>query len=394
MKFIKKWFKNNKKAFKFVSITFIIWQLVLIAFIALGNKIIPNSYQLFYNEGQILAGPSWLWSRANFDGAHYLNIAEKGYGFCQQVFFPLYPNLIKFLTPFFNGQYLLTAWAINLLSFFLGLWFFYQLVKIDFKEKIAKRSLLYLLIFPTAFFFSMIYTEAFFFFLVLGSFYFAKTKKWWWAGIFGCLASATRLVGIFLLPALIIEWWGQNRSLSNKGKKNKQSLKIISAIPLLLIPLGLLWYMRYLTINYNDALMFFNVQANFGAGRTSGSIILLYQVFWRYLKMLVTVDKHSLTYFIVVLEFLSGFSFLGLIIFSFFKRWYSYAVFMALAYLAPTLTGTFISLPRYVLVFFPVFIILGLWSEKYRWLKIIYPTISIPLFIICLWFFTRGYWIA
>jgi Gpi18-like mannosyltransferase len=393
MKSIKNWFKGNKGVFKFILVAFVIWQLALIAFIALGNKVIPTSNQYVYTEKRVV-NPPWLWSRANFDGTHYLDIARKGYGIYQQAFFPLYPNLIKFLTPFFNGQSLLAGWTINLVSFLLSLWFFYQLVKMDFKDKIAKRSLFYLLIFPTAFFFSMIYTESLFFFFILASFYFAKTKKWWWAGIFGCLASATRLVGVFLLPALIVEWWMQNKSFNDKGKKNKQSLNIMSALPLLLIPLGLLWYMRYLAINYNDALLFFHVQANFGAGRSSGSIILLYQVFWRYFKMLVTVQKNSLTYFIVVLEFLSGFSFLGLIIFTFIRRWYSYGVFMVLAYLAPTLTGTFISLPRYVLVLFPVFILLALWSEKYRWVKIIYPLVSIPLLIICLWLFTRGYWLA
>jgi hypothetical protein len=67
---------------------------------------------------------------------------------------------------------------------------------------------------------------------------------------------------------------------------------------------------------------------------------------------------------------------------------------MALAYLTPTLTGTFSSLPRYVLVLFPGFILLSLWTEKYRWLKILYPLTAVLFFFICLFFFANGYWLA
>ena len=110
--------------------------------------------------------------------------------------------------------------------------------------------------------------------------------------------------------------------------------------------------------------------------------------------MLVTVEKHTLTYFTVVMEFTSAEIFLTLIIFTYFKRWHSYLIFMALAFIAPTLTGTFSSLSRYVLVLFPGFIILSLWAEKYRWLRILYPILVIPLLVFCLILFTRGYWVA
>jgi len=263
------------------------------------------------------------------------------------------------------------------------LFFFYKLLKLDFSERISKRVLVYLLLFPTAFFFSMIYTEALFFLLIIGSFYFARTKRWWLAGIFGGLASATRLVGIFLFPALLFEWWQQ------KKIKNFSTF-----IPLLLIPIGLLSYMRFLSVNYGDSLMFIHVQTFFGAGRSADKIILLYQVFWRYFKMLVSVNKESLTYFVVILESLSAVVFLFLGLFVFLRRWYSYLIFMVLAYLTPTFTGTFSSMPRYVLVLFPGFILLSLWAEKYRWLRILYPILAIPLFILCLLLFTRGFWVA
>jgi hypothetical protein len=391
MKSIKKWFKKNSQALKFISLAFIIWQVVLILIIFLGGKYFPTSGAYLYTEKNVVLSPSWLWSRANFDGMHYLIIARGGYGLYQQAFFPLYPKLVSLISHLFGGRVLLAGWGLNLVCFYLGLFFFYKLLKIDFSEKTSRRTLIYLLIFPSAFFFSMIYTEALFFLLIIGSFYFTRTKRWWLAGIFGGLASATRLVGIFLLPALAFEWWQQFQNQKNKSRKND----LLKSLPfLLLIPLGLLAYMRFLAVVYHDPLLFIHVQAFFGAGRSAGRVILLYQVFWRYLKMVITVDKGTLTYFVVILEALSAIGFLFLGLFVFLRRWYSYLIFMVLAYLTPTFTGTFLSMPRFVLVLFPGFILLSLWVEKYRWLRILYPVIAIPLFIFCLILFTRGYWVA
>jgi len=387
MKFIKK----NYQSLKFVSLIFVVWQLVLALLIFLGAKYFPTTNQYLYTETEKIINPQWLWSRANFDGIHYLDIARKGYGIYQQAFFPFYPWLIKFLTPFFNGRNLIAGWLISLISFLGAMFVFYKLVRLDFKDPIAKRTLFYLLIFPTAFFFSMVYTEALFFFLVVASFYFARTKKWWLAGIFGALASATRLPGIFLFPALLVEWW-QQEELQIANCKLQIFLKTF--IPIFLIPLGFFYYLRFLAVNFGDSLMFLHVQPYFGAGREGGKFILLYQVFWRYFKMLLTVDKLTHTYFVVVLEFLTGTGFLILTIFTFLRRWYSYLIFMALAFIAPTLTGTFSSMPRYVLVLFPGFILLALWAEKYKWLRILYPIVAIPLFIFCLILFTRGFWVA
>ena len=397
MKSIKKWFKKNSSVLKFITLAFVIWQVALILIISLGNKYFPTSGAYLYTEKNVVLSPSWLWSRANFDGMHYIGIARGGYGLYQQAFFPLYPRLVGFMSHLFMGRTLLGGWVLNLLFLYLSLFFFYKLLKLDFSERISRRTLIYLLLFPTAFFFSMIYTEALFFLLIVSSFYFARnkvlpqtgsyfarTKRWWLAGIFGGLASATRLVGIFLLPALLFEWWQQKKS-------QKWDL---SLLPIFLIPVGLLVYMLFLKQHYGDSLMFMHVQAFFGAGRNAGRLILLYQVFWRYLKMLITVDKGTLTYFVVVLESLSAVSFLFLGVFVFLRRWYSYLIFVVLAYLTPTFTGTFLSMPRFVLVLFPGFILLSLWAEKYKWLRILYPILAIPLFIICLILFARGYWVA
>ena len=386
-----------KKDIIFVLAVFILWQVLIAGIIFLGQRYIPSSLSYLYTEKRVVNLPL-LWSRANFDGIHYLDIARKGYGIYQQAFFPLYPRLINLLTPVFDRRDLVAGWFISLVNFFLGLVLLVKLVKLDYEEKVARWTLIFLLSFPTAFFFSMVYTESLFLFLILASFYFARTKKWWLAGIFGALASATRLVGIFLLPALLVEWWEQQKVRGSKfavrGKLNHSTIQPFSHLLAIgLIPLGLLWYMRFLQIKFGDPLMFFRVQPYFGAGRAADKIILLHQVSWRYLKMLWTVEKTSLIYFVVVLEFLTGLGFLGLLGLACRKKVRpSYLVFAILSYLAPTLTGTFSSMPRYVLTLFPCFIMMALIEN--RLFRALWLAVSGLLLVICTILFSQGYWIA
>lgn len=366
---------ENKKIFWWITKIFIIWRLFLQLVVWLGEKIISPR-------------PGYLGSSiwANFDGIHYLGIAQNGYGLYQQAFFPLYPNLIRWLSNFIHN-YLLSALLISHLTFLGALFFLYKLISFDYSPRFARSVIVLLLIFPTSFYFASVYTESLFLFLSVGSFYFARIKKWLLAGIFGALGSATRIVGIFLFPALLWEWGEQRKILDFKSK-------ILNLFFVFLIPLGLIFYMRYLMLNYGDPLLFAHVQEYFGAQRTSGKIILLYQVFWRYFKMVLTTKLDPL-YFTVWLELLIGGGFLVLLIYGYFRKVrVSWLIFGILSYVLPTLTGTFSSLPRYVVVIFPAFIVLEALREKYRWLRFFYPPLSFGLLILSLILFSRGYWIA
>lgn len=386
---MKNWFqKANQNLIIFIATIFIAWQILLIAITGLGQFLPIGHVNFIYVEREGIVNPPIFWTRANFDGIHYLDIAKKGYGIYQQAFFPFYPGFIKFLTPYFGGRALTAGLMISWFSFLGALFFFYKLIKLDFDEKIVRRTLVYFLIFPTAFFFSAVYTESLFLFLILSSFYFARKRNWWLVGILGALASATRVVGIFLLPALLWEWWEQ--------KNGKWSMVngqwLASLIPIFLIPLGVLFYMRFLAATYNDPLMFAHVQKAFGAGREVDKIIPLYQVFWRYFKMLLTTKLDPL-YFTIWLEFLTTVGFLVLLVFAYLRKiHFPYLVFALLAFIFPTISGTLLSMPRFVLVLFPCFIALALiQAKKIRWLLL---ALSFLLFAISTIFFTRGYWVG
>lgn len=362
------------------------WRIGLFIVAFISPLILPSFGNRFpYKEIYLSSTglPHFLWSFGNFDGVHYLTIAIHSYSAQYiQAFFPFYPLVVGFLGSLFDQQYLLVGITVSTIAFFIGLILFKKLIEIDFSQSTMLWSLVLLLLFPTAFYFGAVYTEGLFFLLTIASFYFARRGKWVIAGMCGGLASATRFGGIFLLPALIVEWWLQNRT----RKKEIKSLLLLS-----FVPLGLLGYMFYLNIKFNDPLLFFHALPNFGTGR-QGGIILLPQVFWRYLKIFFSVDWQSLVFFSALTEFLTTIFFSILVFVSFVKTRLSYALFSALILISPTVTGTLTSMPRYVLLCLSAFMTLGMLRSKK--LKIVLCLIFLCLLLINMILFCQGYWVA
>lgn len=353
----------------------------------------PYSEALLSNSGF----PRWIWSFANFDGVHYLTIAKSGYwAQYTQVFFPLYPLMIKlFSTVFPFVNLILSGLLIANFSYIIALIYFTKLLNMDYTEKTVNWVILFLIFFPVSFFFGSLYTESFFLLLLIGSFYAARTKKWWLAGILGSMAGATRLVGIFLLPALIWEWQEQHKlKISNKNSKLAGFFYSISHSPALyLVPTGLLTYMLYLGLAFHDPLYFWHAQPVFGAQRSGTGIILLPQVIFRYLKILLTVSMKQYDFWTALSELSFTLSAIILMITAHIKKIrMSYLIFSWLTILVPTLSGTLSSMPRYILVAFPIFMVLGMINSKP--MKIALLASSLLLLVTFTLIFTRGIWVS
>lgn len=378
---LKNFWQKNQEALKFIGLIFAVWQFCLIILASASLKFLPVRDHTYIFPGS----PLILAVRANFDGIHYLRISSGGYSLHQQAFFPLYPTLINLLRSGLHINHLFSGIIISNVSLLIFLFFFYKLIELDWDGSTARTTLIFFLAFPASFFLGMVYSESLFLVLAVTSFYCARKGRWLLAGILGGLASYTRILGVFLLPALVIEWAKQGH-LKNLKSKFK-SLAFLS-----LVPCGLFYYMAFLWRKYKDPLMFVHVQPYFGAGRSGGKIILLYQVFWRYIRMALTT-KFDPLYFTVWLEFLSAVFFLLFIFLSFKKKIrLSYLIFAVAAYVLPTLSGTLSSFPRYALPLFPCFILLG--TIKNKLAKTALAIIFSILSAISAAFFFRGYWIS
>ena len=359
-----------------IVILFVIWRILLFLIAFISPAVIPQFGARFpyYQERLIASGlPHFIWSFGNFDGVHYLGIAKDAYAYqYTQVFFPLYPLLIRLVSLLTFGNLLIAGLLISNIAFFVSLVIFYKLVNKYHGEKIAFWSCLFLLSFPTSFYFGAIYTEGIFFLLIISVFYLFYKKKILLASILGSFASATRLVGLFLIPAISL-------------KKNIQSI-----IPILIAPLGFLAYVLYLKIEFNNPLYFVSAQTIFGQERSTTQIILLPQVFWRYLKILATTN--GLTFANAAFELGMTVLILTLLVLSYRRVKTEWLIFSFLAVLMPTFTGTLASIPRYVLIAFPVYILLA--SIKSLIIKILIVIVFSVLLIITTVLFTQGYWVA
>ena len=167
-----------------------------------------------------------------------------------------------------------------------------------------------------AFFLQCLYTEALFILLVIFSLYLSDQKKYFYAFLIAGIASGTRVVGIFLLPTILIP------IIYSQRKNINMQFMLQVACYVLVGATGLAGYIWYLGSRYKDPFLFLHTQSAFGANRSSSELVLLPQVLFRYLKILITVDPSTLTFWISVSEL--AFLFLGISICYFFVSSYHF----------------------------------------------------------------------
>lgn len=388
---------------------FLIWRLGLGLVAGAADHVFIYAPSFPYADSLLTAYqlPRWLFSWANFDGVHYLTIAEKGYlgtGLIQ-AFFPFFPYLILrplwlLFGPEFNT--LLVGLLVTNLAAFLAVCCWFSLVAGWRNQHTAWVATITLLLFPSAFFLGALYTESLFLLAVLTAFWAAQKQQWGWVLVASLVATATRIVGIFLIMALLLELWQQWRSaqdssalrrplINQLGTFVRHSLRPLSCI--LAGSLGVLTYMGFLWLHFRDALYFFHVQQEFGGGR-SEQLVSYPQVIWRYLKILTTVETTAWRYYSYVVELMAGvFGLVGVLLAAWRVRW-SHTFFALGALLLPTLTGTFSSLPRYILVCFPLYLLAADWLVARPRVRLIVWFLLAVTLIINTMMFIQGYWIS
>ena len=378
----------NKIDQNYISIIslFIIWKVLMLFLSVIATTTIPlYSYNYLGGGATNYLGDPYIFPWANFDGEHFTSIGYFGYHHLQQAFFPLYPKLMSLSMLIFGWTFnvaAITGFVISTVSFAAALIFFYKLLRLDYSEKFSLGVIAILLLYPASFYFNAIYTESLFLMLITGSFWCFRTKKYFWAGVFGILASLTRVFGVLLFFSFLIEIF-------------LHKLPIKKTFWILLIPCGLAGYMYYLYLSVGDPLAFYNLQLVVGEQHQRG-IVLFPQVVYRYSKMIIGMEAISPLLTTILFELAIGVIFMLLPIIGLFKKVrLSYLFFAFFGYVLPTVQGSFSSLPRYVLILFPSFIVLGLLIKNLHiYLKVALAIISFILLIVETSLFLRGYWVA
>jgi hypothetical protein len=328
---------------------------------------------------------------SRWDTGFYLSIAQEGYKFQgvrfpSVAFFPLLPILMRPLMVLTRDPLLAGLLVANLALLGAAI-LFYRYVLEEWGEIVASRAVWYLLIFPTSFFGSAIYTESLFLLLAIGTLYLARKGYWESAAMLGVLLSLTRFIGIILAPVLLVEWFAQHRY-----RPAGQSPKRVALLAPAIVPLGTLAYMLYLRQAFGDPLAFINASVAWGRFPTSpfATIAALFNRPEGGWGMALATGSLPLDNWIDLI-FVTGFFLIGITLLL-QKRW-SEGVYVVLGVLLPFSSGLLMSQRRYVWVLFPAFVLLARWG-KLPWVDRIITVFSLMGLGLFTALFANWYWVG
>lgn len=366
---------NERKSFWQSRLQAIDWSVVLLV---LAVKALVFLFAILSFDSRASLPEHWMemWNR--WDSLHYQAIAEHGYSGAgearvQLAFFPLYPWLVR-LIAHACGNYLLAALLVSGAASVVAALLLKRLARLDDSPEIAHEAVWFLLIFPTSFFLHISYTESLFLALVLGSILAARLDQWAVAGVVGAAACATRLNGCVLIPVLMVEAWQQWRTTR---RINPRWLWIGAAAG----GLGI-----YLLINYRvtgDAFAFLRIQEGHWYKKIRPPWIGVGDIWLR------AVGANFME---GLQEFL--FAMLGLvaIVWCWLKSRPSYALWMTGNWLLFMSTSFVLSVPRYTLMFFPLFILFARLATARAWMQRVLTVWSLLFLGFFVSRFVRGHW--
>ncbi len=374
MRFIKKLNDIRKRyPWIFILIVYLVHMFVVISSTYFGQNLLAGKEAPLEPADTIIKGLT------QWDGVWFIKIVTEGYGVRSSAFLPMYPLLIYLL----QGTGIppqIGALLISNISFFLILLIFYRMVILDYSESVSEKSLWYLALFPTAFYFSASYTESLYLLMVLLTLYLGRTKHWFLAALCCMFASLTRNLGILLIVPLLYEYWKQeNQNFSSFSIRAHKKL-----LWLLLIPAGLGIYMLYLWQDLGTPLAFIYAQKfwwrSFDYPWNS--------IYFGLLKITTGDDLLNLAFTLYAVGFLA---------LSVKLLRPSYTLYMFFGLFAPLSSrppySPLISMPRYVLVLFPIYIAMALLIKNEQTHRA-FLIISTVLLIFLNIRFTNSIWVA
>ncbi|MDQ2673764.1 MAG: glycosyltransferase family 39 protein, partial [Chloroflexota bacterium] len=349
----------------------------------------------WYAAGRV---PDLLEPWHRWDAPHYTDVAIWGYmahdpgtlsypGYRQDfpgdldlyiVFFPLFPWLTAAINAVIAAP-VAAAFIVGTIASLFVAPMLYRLVRADLGASVARWSSGLLLVFPTAYFLHIGYTESLFLALSFATLWLARTSRWWAAGALGALAALTRVNGLVLIPALAVEAWLQWRV--------HRRLEAGPMVAMAAVALGFAIYLGVNLVVYGDPFAFSEIQRSHWFKDLSPP--------WEGIGGMInrTADADAdVAFMIGWMELL--FTGLGLLATVATALWLrpTWATWMAGNWLLIVSTGFVMSVPRYSLVLFGIVVWGALIAERWRWAGWILAAGSATAMAYFAWRFAAGQW--
>ncbi|MEA2314392.1 MAG: hypothetical protein QOI03_1084 [Solirubrobacteraceae bacterium] len=369
----------------------------------------PHTHAPFGDLGEILFGSAQRW-----DGGFYLSIAAHNYHTdALSAFFPLYPLTIR-AVGFVSGSLLVAGIAVSLASFAVALYLLHRLVTIELGREHAQTAVLVLAFFPTAMFFSVVYPEALLVALTIGAVYAARTGHWAIACILGALSSAAHNSGVLVaIPIALLYLYGPRSDREPplappRSRWLPRYRPRLDFLWLAIIPLGLVAFFTYMGIKRGDALLPLHVNDTVWHRHfeVAGGIVEVPRILWHSLHSIATAPPERLfpatngPYRAAAINIVDitalGFALIATI--GVLRRLpFAYGAYTIVSLViltsAPKANEPLASFPRYLLVLFPLQMVVAVWLHDRKRLALWLGWSGLALGMASMQFAT-GRWVA
>jgi hypothetical protein len=323
-------------------------------------------FQAYGGHSDLLFNTFTLW-----DSGWFLEIAENGYrGEQSAAFFPLYPLLVHALA-WVTRSPVVAGVLISLVAAGFAAVAVRRIATELLPRRAARDSVLYLALWPVAFVFTSVYSEGLFLAFAAWSFWAAMQRRPVLAAVLGALAVETRLIGLALVPALIVLLWPRERGLPRRA---------LRLAPLALIPAAVGVYAWYLEDRLGDWRAFYQAQGVFwlrhhsAAGPLGGLWEAIAQGYHGVAQVVLHLGRASQVTAADEIATRNALH-LALLFAALWLTWVAWrrlgpaAGIYSVAYLAiilstPVSYFPLVSLPRFVLGDFPLFLALASFTER------------------------------
>jgi hypothetical protein len=208
-----------------------------------------------------------------WDCEWYVHLAEEGYdpfpvparvAGGNWAFFPLYPGLVGLARSILPFPTMVTATLVSLLVTYAAAIAAWPLLAGNRRAYALYAA--FLLAGPFSVYFTTFMTEAMFVLLTIGVFLSIRQSNYLLAGVLAALLSATRIVGVFVVFAIVLAMFLEHRRRGGTvaGFIPELLRRPVWLLAIVVSPLGAFVYMAYLDWRLGDALAFQHVQRAWG----------------------------------------------------------------------------------------------------------------------------------
>lgn len=367
-----------------IAFVFLLSRAIVYLSFFVSSWLLPENPGIQNIQNTPTATPRIIDAGVRWDAVWYSKIAREGYKAepgdeAKAAFWPLSPLLAKsvsFVLGVDNVDY--AGVLVTNLAFLLGLVVLYHLVLLDFPKGVAFRTILYLSMFPTSFYFSAFYADALLLLGATAALLYWRRGKLKRAGLLGATAALAHPAGALVFFPLA---WEQIQKRASRFSE--------AAVPLSLVIGGALAFPTYLFLDLGEP----TAPLKAAAGSWGHSLAWPWTTLGHAARLIQEnpwIDTGFLFSALVTFTFLT----VTLVRLRSQRPSYSVWVLTLFAlYLTIAPQVPLDSMSRYALAMFPVFIAFAEWGRN-RVVHATFLSIFACLLFVFAAMFSQWYWVA